>query len=109
MSHTIRKLGAVVLSILIALCGFGMLGAIPANAEVDATKLVLKVTNQYGQPVEGAEFYLDGGGGESSYYTVGTSNAEGIIEKDLPSSDSQDLLDQLDYNLKLKDCVKIFV
>ena len=59
MNRAIRSLSAWLLALAMIVSGFsvfGSFGPATSNAAVDNSKLVIKVTNQYDQPVKGAEF-----------------------------------------------------
>lgn len=59
MNRAIRSLSAWLLALAMIVSGFSVLGSFgpaTANAAVDNSKLVIKVTNQYDRPVKGAEF-----------------------------------------------------
>lgn len=59
MNRAIRSLSAWLLALAMIVSGFsvfGSFGPATANAAVDNSKLVIKVTNQYDRPVKGAEF-----------------------------------------------------
>ncbi len=61
MSNAMRKVTAWLLAFAMILSGFsifGSYGIATANADVDTSTLVLNVKDQYGNPVEGAQFYL---------------------------------------------------
>lgn len=82
MKKAMRSISAWLLALVMVVSGFGVFGSFgpaAANADVDNTKLVLKVTNQYGQPAEGVGFNLK----SLSYYPdvdLGKSDSKGIIE-----------------------------
>lgn len=59
MNRAIRSLSAWLLALAMIVSGFSVFGSFgpgTANAAVDNSKLVIKVTNQYDRPVKGAEF-----------------------------------------------------
>ena len=59
MNRAIRSLSAWLLALAMIVSGFsvfGSFGPATANAAVENSKLVIKVTNQYDRPVKGAEF-----------------------------------------------------
>lgn len=67
MKKAMRSISAWLLALVMVVSGFsvfGSFGPVAANADVDNTKLVIKVTNQYGQPAAGVGFILK----SSSYY-----------------------------------------
>ena len=64
MNRAIRSLSAWLLALAMIVSGFsvfGSFGPATANAAVDNSKLVIKVTNQYDRPVKGAEFTFASG------------------------------------------------
>lgn len=80
MNKAMRSISACLLALVMIVSGFsvfGSFGPATANADVDNTKLVLKVTNQYDQPAEGVGFILTMGNVKK---TVGTTDKNGIIE-----------------------------
>lgn len=81
MNRAIRSLSAWLLALAMIVSGFsvfGSFGPATANAAVDNSKLVIKVTNQYDQPVKGAEFTFTSGNVKKP---VGVASDEhGIIE-----------------------------
>lgn len=81
MNRAIRSLSAWLLALAMIVSGFSVFGSFgpgTANAAVDNSKLVIKVTNQYDRPVKGAEFTFTSGNVKK---TVGVaSNEHGIIE-----------------------------
>lgn len=81
MNRAIRKLSAWLLALAMVISGFsvfGSLGPADANAAVDNSKLVIKVTNQYDRPVKGVEFTFKMGG---TTCPIGVASDEkGVIE-----------------------------
>lgn len=63
MSNAFHRITAWLLAFAMILSGFsifGSYGIAAANADVDTSTLVLNVKNQYGEAVEGVQFYLKG-------------------------------------------------
>lgn len=82
MNRAIRSLSAWLLALAMVISGFsvfGSFGPATANAAVDNTKLVLKVTNQHGQPAEGVGF--DWIWDDNTHLPIGKTNKNGTIEK----------------------------
>lgn len=82
MNKVVRSISAWLLALVMIVSGFsvfGSFGPATANADVDNTKLVLKVTNQYGQPAEGVGFdwIWDG----HTHLSIGKTDKNGTIEK----------------------------
>lgn len=106
MNRAIRSLSAWLLALAMIVSGssvFGSFGPATANAAVDNSKLVIKVTNQYDRPVKGAEFTFTSGNVKKSVGVA--SNELGIIEtstldqKDWMGSMELELVDGSPYTM----------
>lgn len=106
MNRAIRSISAWLLALAMIVSGFSVFdsfGPATANAEVDNSKLVIKVTNQYDQPVKGAEFTFTSGNVKKSVGVA--SNELGIIEtstldqKDWMGSMELELVDGSPYTI----------
>lgn len=98
MNRAIRKLSAWLLPLAMVISGFsvfGSLGPADANAAVDNSKLVIKVTNQYDQPVKGVEFTFKMG---NVTKPIGVASDEkGVIETS--TLDKDGWVDTMDLEL----------
>lgn len=98
MNQTIRKLSAWLLALAMIISGFsvfGSFGPVDANAAVDNSKLVIKVTNQYDRPVKGVEFTFTMG---NVTKPIGiASDEKGVIETS--TLDKDGWVDTMDLKL----------
>lgn len=98
MNRAIRNLSAWLLALAMIVSGFsvfGSFGPATANAAVDNSKLVIKVTNQYDRPVKGAEFTFTMG---NVTKPIGVASDEkGIIETS--TLDKDGWVDTMDLEL----------
>lgn len=98
MNRAIRSISAWLLALAMIFSGFsvfGSFGPATANAEVDNSKLVIKVTNQYDQPVKGAEFTFTMG---NVTKPIGVASDEkGVIETS--TLDKDGWVDTMDLKL----------
>lgn len=98
MNRAIRSLSAWLLALAMIVSGFsvfGSFGPATANAAVDNSKLVIKVTNQYDRPVKGAEFTFTMG---NVTKPIGVASDEkGVIETS--TLDKDGWIDTMDLEL----------
>ena len=98
MNRAIRSISAWLLALAMIVSGFsvfGSFGLATANAEVDNSKLVIKVTNQYDRPVKGAEFTFTMG---NVTKPIGVASDEkGVIETS--TLDKDGWVDTMDFEL----------
>lgn len=98
MNRAIRSLSAWLLALAMIVSGFsvfGSFGPATANAAVDNSKLVIKVTNQYDRPVKGAEFTFTMG---NVTKPIGVASDEkGVIETS--TLDKDGWVDTMDLKL----------
>ena len=98
MNQAIRKLSAWLLALAMIVSGFSVFGSfspVTANAEVDNSKLVIKVTNQYDRPVKGVEFTFTMG---NVTKPIGVASDEkGVIETS--TLDKKGWVDTMDLEL----------
>lgn len=98
MNRAVRSISAWLLALAMIVSGFsvfGSFGPASANAAVDQSKLVIKVTNQYDQPVKGAEFTFTMG---NVTKPIGVASDEnGVIETS--TLDKDGWIDNMDLKL----------
>lgn len=98
MNRAVRSISAWLLALAMIVSGFsvfGSFGPASANAAVDQSKLVIKVTNQYDRPVKGAEFTFTMG---NVTKPIGVASDEnGVIETS--TLDKDGWIDNMDLKL----------
>lgn len=106
MSNAFHRITAWLLAFAMILSGFsifGSYGIAAANADVDTSKLVLNVKNQYGEAVEGVQFFLKGSTqGQSVDLTLSEkTDSEGVLSHTF--TEDEVAYGDVDYELTLTD------